>query len=239
MNTHPTHLMVNSGGLSQSRRRSSEQGGMVILLALILITLMGVMTFSMSRDSFREIAITANESIGRKASEAADGGIDWTIMWGLGNGATPDQLAVRKAMDDLSLAISEASLRTQGVDATTNTKGTNLMSNSGTGILRAYVYPSSSSSTDLLTSNVGQTQSSVVRQAAELEIRYLGPLPLANTGALTVSKATGGGNTGAQRYFFLIRSTGRANVGGSDPSDFTTAQQSFIARRDAIVDVTF
>lgn len=214
--------------------RNSEQGGLAILLALVLITLMGVMTFSMSRDSIREIAITGNESLGRKASEAADSGIDWAIMWGLGNGTTNEQLEIRNAIDTLSLAIADSTLRTQGTDGTTNSQGSGYMSDSGTGIMRAYIYPQTGS-TDLLMSNAGYTQSSEVRQASELEVRYLGPLPLTNTGALTAGKASGGGNTGANRYYFLIRSTGRANI-GTDPLD---PLQSFIARRDAIVDITF
>ena len=210
--------------------RSQERGGITILLALVLLTLLGSMVFGLGRDSLREIAITGNESLGRKAAEAADSGIDWTIMWGLGNGATTDQTAVRNVIDTLSLAIADPSLRTTGPDGTLNTQGSGYMSNSGTGILRGYVYPSSTTS-DLSLSNTGYTQSSVVQQAMEVEVRYLGPYPLANTGALTASKVTGGGNTGAQRYFFLIRSTGRANV--------VTTGQSFLARRDAIVDITF
>jgi hypothetical protein len=210
--------------------RSHEQGGITILLALVLLTMLGAMVFGLGRDSLREIAITGNESIGRKAAEAADSGIDWTIMWGQGNGASADQASVRQAIDTLSYAIADATLRTSGPDGTANTHGSGYMSDTGSGILRAYVYPSSTTS-DLSLSTAGYTQTSVVQQAMELEVRYLGPYPLANTGALTASKVTGGGNTGAQRYFFLVRSTGRANVGNTG--------QSFIAKRDAIVDITF
>ncbi|WP_243324547.1 hypothetical protein [Geothrix sp. SG200] len=209
--------------------RNREKGGIAILLALVLLTLMGAMIFGLGRDSLREISITGNESLGRKASEAADSGIDWTIMWGLGNGASPDQAAIHKAIDDLSKAIADPTLRTSGIDGTLNTQGTGYM-NKDTGVLRAYIYPASTTS-DLSFSNAGYTQSSVVQQAMELEVRYLGPYPLANTGALTAGKASGGGATGAQRYFFLVRSTGRANVGATG--------QSFVARRDAIVDITF
>lgn len=210
--------------------RSGEHGGITILLALVLLTMLGAMVFSLGRDSLREIAITGNESLGRKASEAADSGIDWAIMWGQGNGATTDQTAVRQAIDTLSYAIADANLRTTGPDGTANTQGSGYMSDSGSGILRAYIYPSSTAS-DLSLTTSGYTQTSVVKQAMELEVRYLGPYPLANTGALTASKVTGGGNTGAQRFFFLVRSTGRANVGNTG--------QSFIAKRDAIVDITF
>lgn len=209
--------------------RRHERGGIAILLALVLLTLMGAMIFGLGRDSLREIAITGNESIGRKAAEAADSGIDWTIMWGMGNGTSADQTAIRTAIDTLSQAIADPTLRTSGVDGTMNLRGTGYM-NQNTGILRAYVYPTSTTS-DLSFSNAGYTQSSVVQQAMEVEVRYLGPYPLANTGALTAGKSSGGGATGAQRYFFLVRSTGRANVGDTG--------QSFAARRDAIVDITF
>lgn len=209
--------------------RRHERGGIAILLALVLLTLMGAMIFGLGRDSLREIAMTGNESIGRKAAEAADSGIDWTVMWALGNGTTPDQAAIRTALDTLSKAIADPTLRTTGTDATLNSRGSGYM-NVDTGILRTYVYPDSTTS-DLSLSNAGYSQTSEVQQAMEVEIRYLGPYPLANTGALTAGKASGGGATGAQRYFFLVRSTGRANIG--------TAGQSFTARRDAIVDITF
>lgn len=214
---------------SDSSRRQ-EAGGITILLALVLLTLLGAMVFGLGRDSLREIAITGNESLGRKAAEAADSGIDWTVMWGLGNGTTADQQAVYSAINQLSLAIADPALRTQGTDATTNSKGTGYMSNTGTGILRAYIYPSTAG-VDLSPSTAGYTQQSVVQQAMETEVRYLGPYPLANTGAITSSKTSGGGSTGSRRFFFLVRSTGRANVGNTG--------QSFIARRDAIVDITF
>jgi hypothetical protein len=209
--------------------RHQERGGITILLALVLLTMLGAMVFGLGRDSLREIAITGNESLGRKAAEAADSGIDWTIMWGMGNGISADQEAVQTAIDTLSRAIADPTLRTAGADGTMNTQGSGYM-NVDTGILRAYIYPASTTS-DLSFSNAGYTQSSVVQQAMELEVRYLGPYPLANTGALTASKASGGGATGAQRFFFLVRSTGRANVGNTG--------QSFAARRDAIVDITF
>jgi len=223
--------------LSSSRAR--ERGGVTILLALILLTTMGVMVFSLSRDSLREIAITGNESLGRKAAESADSGIDWTVMWGLDSRgiAGTDKQAVFNAVNQLSLAIADPTLRVQGVDGTLNTQGTGYMSNSGTGILRAYVYPSTSG-TDLNPSTANYTQKSVVQQAMEIEVRYLGPYPLGNTGAISSSKASGGGATGSQRFFFLVRSTGRANVNPGNQL-FTSASQSFVARRDAIVDITF
>ncbi|WP_257306641.1 hypothetical protein [Geothrix campi] len=214
---------------SDSSRRQ-EAGGITILLALVLLSMLGAMVFGLGRDSLREIAITGNESLGRKAAEAADSGIDWTVTWGLSNGATADQQAVYTAINQLSLAIADPTLRTLGTDATTNTKGTGYMSDSGTGILRAYIYPSTPGS-DLSPSTSGYTQQSVVTQAMETEVRYLGPYPLANTGALTAGKSSGGGATGSKRFFFLVRSTGRANVGDTG--------QSFAARRDAIVDITF
>lgn len=219
-----------------STRRHSERGGVTILLALILLTTMGVMVFSLSRDSLREVAITGNESLGRKAAEAADSGIDWTVMWGLGNGSSTDQAAISNAIYQLSTAIGDPTLRTQGTDATLNTQGTGYMSNTGTGILRTYIYPSTQGQ-DLNPSTSNYTQQSVVQQAMELEVRYLGPYPLPNTGGISISKSGGGGATGSQRFFFLIRSTGRANVNPTSPS-FTSAAQSFIARRDAIVDIT-
>lgn len=215
-----------------TRRRQS--GGITILLALTLLAVMGSMAFGLSRNSLREIAITGNESTGRKAAEASEAGMDWGVMWMLGNGITTEQLAINAAVKNLVRAIDDPTQRVLGTDATLSVTGTGTLSPNG--YLRSYIYPASSSSDMYLsTSGLSQTTSQA-RESFNLEVRYLGPNPLDNTSAITTSKASGGGATGAQRYFFLIRSIGRANI-YTDPTNVSgTPLYSFVAQRECIVE---
>jgi hypothetical protein len=61
--------------------RSSEAGGITILVALVLITVMGAAALGLSRSSIRELAITGTLVHGTKADKAADAGLDWFITW--------------------------------------------------------------------------------------------------------------------------------------------------------------
>lgn len=202
-----------------------ELGGITILLALILITAMGAMAFSLSQESMREIAISGSESTGRKAAEAADSGIDWTIVWGNANGVTTDQISIKTAMDTLVDAIDLVEKRVPGVDATPGTPGTGNMSPSG--YLRTYLY-SSPTSSDLTMAKTGYTQATEVQQAFDIEIRFLGAIPIQGQGMLTAQRAASQGGNQARRYYFLVRSLGRANIG--------TTGQSFVAMREIISD---
>lgn len=216
--------------------RPSEQGGIAILLALTLITLMGAMVLSLSRDTLRDVAIVGNEAIGRKAAEAADAGVDWAVMWAQGTGGPGERQVVLDAVNDLSYAIADHSLWIPGTDATLNTQGTGNYSPAG--YLRVYIDPNPGS-TDMIMDNSNYAQTSNVRQQFNLEVRYLAPYPLADTSALSQSKSTGGGSTGAERHYFLIRSVGRANI-YTDPNDTSSpVLWSFLGRREALVDIVF
>lgn len=201
---------------------NKEQGGITILLALSLVVLMGAMAFTINREVLRELSITGNESVGRKASEAANSGVDWGITWAYSNGSSADQLAIRAAFLALVDAVDQEGARVVGVDASPNVKGTG--NTSPVGYHRIYMYHDATS-TDLLHSKTGYTQDTVVQQAFDLEIRYLGSVPLASGGAITTSKDQQAGN---KRYYFLFRSLGRADIGSTG--------QSFIAQRDAITE---
>lgn len=190
--------------------RTGEQGGIAILVALILLSIMSVAAFGLSRNALREIAITGNETVGRKAFEAADSGLDWVITWGNPR-ATPVSIAqttLRTQMNTILDAIDNVPLRVLGNDATPNTPGSGNTSNV-TGTYRVYL-DSAALQSDLVASTANYKQSSVVVPAFDLEVRFLGFYP------------------GTKKSVWMVRSMGRANIG--------TTGQSFISVREAILE---
>lgn len=190
--------------------RQGEQGGIAILVALILLSIMSVTAFGLSRNSLREIAITGNESVGRKAFEAADSGLDWVITWGH-PGATPvstAQTTLRTQMNAILDAIDNSSMRVLGADATSSTAGSGNTSNV-TGTYRVYLN-SATLQSDLVASTANYKQSTVVVPAFDLEVRFLGFYP------------------GTKKSVWMVRSMGRANVG--------TTGQSFLSSREALLE---
>lgn len=67
--------------LSCRMRRLSERGGGTIVLALVLLVIMSLAAFGVSRASLRELATSGSVSQGTKAAEAADAGLDWFLVW--------------------------------------------------------------------------------------------------------------------------------------------------------------
>lgn len=237
--------------------RRSEAGGITIILSLILLSIMTVAAISVNRTSLRELAITGNESTGRKASESADSGLDWVITWSNPDAAnsilvstdpttgantssvvsstlTGAEGIVQAQMVKLLDAIGNTDLRTTGDDPTPNSPaGTGpgsygLLSNNN-GSLRFFIrsgdYTSATAphlfQTGYVDGSNGFTQKSVVAQAFDVEVRYLG-VSLGNKASGTRAKKQGS--------LFLIRSVGRANITGTG--------QSFIAQREVLVDYT-
>lgn len=192
----------------QSRKK--ERGGVAILVALILLSIMSVAAFGLARNSLREIAITGNETVGRKAFEAADSGLDWVITWGnpLAAPVSTAQTALHAQMNAVLDAIDNSSMRVLGADATPNTAGAGNTSNV-TGTYRVYL-DSSTLQSDLVASTANYKQSSVVVPAFDLEVRFLGFYP------------------GTKKSVWMVRSMGRANVG--------TTGQSFVSNREAILE---
>lgn len=69
--------------LSPSGSLDRQRGGMTIVMALILLAVMSLAAFSLSRNAIRELSTTGHVIQGGKASEAADAGLDWFIVWSL------------------------------------------------------------------------------------------------------------------------------------------------------------
>ncbi|GLH67765.1 PilX N-terminal domain-containing pilus assembly protein [Geothrix edaphica] len=191
-----------------------ESGGITIILALILLTTVTVAAFGLGRTSLREIMITGNESTGRKAFETADSGLDWVITWGSPYATTTTGSAaatLHAQMSGLISAIDTVDARTASyMDPDTGTMRVHLDS----ATIGDALTPSRA---DWLQFTKGATE---VVPAFDLEVRYLGPNELANTGRGALIKSN--------RSLWLVRSTGRANIG--------TTGQSFVSRREAIVE---
>ena len=193
------------------QNRSGEQGGIAILVALILLSIMSVGAFGLSRNTLRDIAITGNETVGRKAFEAADSGLDWVIVWGNSHSTpvTTAQTTLRTQIDTILDAIDNVPLRVVGTDATSNTTGSGNTS-SVTGTYRVYL-DSATLQSDLVASTANYKQVSSVVPAFDLELRFLGFYP------------------GTKKSLWMVRSTGRANIGATG--------QSFLSSREALVEL--
>jgi len=234
--------------------RQSEQGGITILVALVLLSVMTVAALGMSQNTLRELAITGNESTGRKASEAADSALDWVLIWSNPNAATSISAStdpitgantsslvtatlsgapgiVQTQMNKLLAAIGDTGLRVTKLDPLPNTApggGPDAYGNQSgnSGSLRFFLRSvdfDKTTAPELFQTSAGGAgfaqKDSVVAQAFDVEVRYLGE-SLANRASGSKAKKQGG--------LFLIRSVGRANIG--------TTGQSFIAQREALVD---
>jgi hypothetical protein len=61
--------------------RAGERGGITILVSLMLLVLLTIAAVGMSRNSFREILISASARQGSMARNVADSGIEFGILW--------------------------------------------------------------------------------------------------------------------------------------------------------------
>ena len=220
--------------------RSGERGAIVIVVVLVLLSVMTVAALAVGSNSFREIAITGNESTGRKASEAADAGLDWTIAWAnpdaLGIATAGAEKAIQDAMGQLLDAVGseDPGMRPTGTDPLPSSDGKDKyidygMLNTDTGSLRLFLRSKDKdyAGSSLFLAKKGDTgflQDSVIQQSFDIEIRYLGA-------SLTPSGS--GSKVKKQGTLFLVRTVGRANIG-----TIGTTGQSFISQREALLDYT-
>lgn len=61
--------------------RSSQCGGITILVALSLLVLLSISAIGMSRNSLREVIISGTERQGVEVRNTADSGLEWAIYW--------------------------------------------------------------------------------------------------------------------------------------------------------------
>ena len=96
--------MVSERPHSNRFARPGEQGGIVILVALMLLVLLSVAAFSLSRTVIREIGVSGNVFQAGKADAASDAGLDWFMAWEAETqrvgGSVPTSAAQAKAATD-------------------------------------------------------------------------------------------------------------------------------------------
>lgn len=73
--------MFMSTSVPADRGRSSQRGGITIIVALMLLVLLTIAAISMSRNSFREIVISGTTRQGAMVRNIADSGIEYGILW--------------------------------------------------------------------------------------------------------------------------------------------------------------
>ena len=68
-----------------SSSRNAQKGGLTIIMALVLVSVLGAATFSLSRNVIRDLSMSGITIQGEKAAAAADAGLDWVLIWGQGH----------------------------------------------------------------------------------------------------------------------------------------------------------
>lgn len=177
--------------------RSRQQGGLTIIMALVLVGVMGAATFSLSRNAIRELSMAGTIVQGNKAAAAADAGLDWVIIWGQG-------------------AVNEASFNS----ATPSAKEKAFLKMIKDTIASSTGYPAvtiaSGGDASMTLDQVGTAKT---RQEFDIEARFLGTLPVGRTGGGSSdnSGASGGTKVGGAtgEYFWRFLSTGRATPTGA------------------------
>lgn len=84
----------------------AEDGGVTILVALMLLVLLTVSAVTMSRNSLREIIISGTIRQGTEVRNLADTGIEWSCYW-----LTPDTAGLTKATPDAGALALGAQLK--------------------------------------------------------------------------------------------------------------------------------
>jgi len=193
---------------SSNAFRAGQQGGLTIVMALVLVGVMGAATFSLSRNAIRELSTAGAIIQGNKASAAADAGLDWVIIWCQGGVKMADFTA-----------------------ATPGAQQTNLISKMKDSISPTLGYPTftlAGNGIAAMSMNVG---AATTDQNFDIEFRFLGNLPSGrqsggssdNAGA---SGDTKGGVGGVGDYAWRVLATGRAKP---DLAQTYQAQRELVA----------
>lgn len=213
--------------------RPRERGGIAILTVLMLLVLATVVAFAMGRVTIRELTVSGTSWQGAKASEAAEAGLDWFILW-----SNPDNqaLATERHRQNLVEAISDLNAPSTWGDPLINT----YLLDSGKTWDRAVRVASSETDTDtdMVFQNYGTgfqqssaTTGNAVVQSFDLTFRYLGT-PLISTVSSGTGSTTGvgSGKTGRQLNLYQLQSTGKASVpmGGTDYMRFLATREMFV-----------
>ena len=197
-------------------RIGRQQGGMTIVMALILLVVMSLAAFSLSRNAIRELTTSGHLIQGDKASESADAGLDWYLVWSLPANtslaySTTTSLGnnlLAKALTDLTALDWHTRLANDGLLLNTSSsmnwdRAALVTSQESQTADNQMVFDNTSTSAVYQAKNSG---GSPVVQRFDLQIRWLGKDDLTLTG--TASGSNGGGTN----YLWQVISTGYAAV---------------------------
>lgn len=206
-----------------SSRAKAQRGGMTIVMALVLLAIMSLAAFSLSRNAIRELATTGHLIQGDKASEASDAGLDWFIVWShpdnmtlayTSAGAVGNQ-TLAKAMNDLKSPNWHDALSADGLLASTSTSrnwdmAALVTSQESQTATNDMVFDNTNAAAVLQATNSG---GSPVVQRFDLQVRFLG----FQAGTLTGGGGGASGGTsqaalGTQDTLWQVVSTGFAAV---------------------------
>lgn len=67
--------------ISQKGLDGRQVGGITILVTLLLLVLMTITAFAMSKNALREVIITGTSRQGAQVRNIADTGLEWSIYW--------------------------------------------------------------------------------------------------------------------------------------------------------------
>jgi hypothetical protein len=192
-----------------SSSQTKQQGGLTIVMALVLVAVMGAASFSLSRNAIRELSMAGTVVQGGKAGASADAGLDWVIIWAQGGVNQSDYTAAGPASGQLTLLqnMKDTLASTTGYPATII---------SGVGDSAMKINSSTSAPSD---------------QDFDIETRYLGTLPPSRTGGGSSDNSGASGGTkvsgSSGDYLWRMVATGRATPKGSSLT--YTAQRELVA----------
>lgn len=209
--------------VSSALSRPREQGGITILVALVLLVVMSLASFSLSRNTIRELATTGHVIQGDKAAEASDAGLDWFMVWSHPDNMTAavaypsavGNLQLAKAMNDLRrpdwyTALSNDGLLASSAASRAWDMAALVTSQETQGATNDMVFDNTDVAAVLQAKNNG---GSPVIQRFDLQVRFLGFQPIVLTGG--GGGASAGTNQSAmatQDTLWQVISTGVAAV---------------------------
>ncbi len=192
--------------------RKKQEGGLTIIMALVLVGVMGAATFSLSRNAIRELSMAGTIIQGEKAAAAADAGLDWVIIWGQGgvNNAAFTAAGPLTSQTSLLKGIKDTLASTTGLYPPV------LISGGGNSAMSLYQ---------------GKTLATAATdQNFDIEVWFLGSLPASRSGGGSSDNSGASGGTKVTSstgdYFWRVVSVGHAT-----PKDGLTyqAQRELIA----------
>ena len=196
----------------RSPRQGTQQGGITILVALMLLVLLTVAAVGMSRNSLREIATTGFSRQGAMARNVADSGLEWSIHWlELQNAAVAPSGAAANLNFLKTTLLGDLTKAGRAWDLA-NPASPGLYSPGGTPLAGLSLTPSGSTT-----------------QASTLGLTYMGKLPVAGmsqgvgTGAYTPAA---GGATSQAPDLWAVRTDAQVVQGGVT---FTHAKELWIS----------